>query len=157
MDEIEFISGSVELLDEIEQLWNSQKKFHCDVCTHFAENFGKRHFQQRKKELCEKSETGKLRIEIARIKGEPEPVGYCVSSVDKDGNGEIDSIFVKSSYRRLGIASRLVDASLKWMDSLGAKKKTISVLFGNDTAIDFYKKFNFYPRTFELEQKEAGC
>lgn len=155
MDGIEFISGSVELLDEIAPLWAELNELHCSVSEHFAEAFAERKFQQRRKELCKKSDTGKLRLDIARFNGESAVVGYCATTLDMDGNGEIDSIYVKHQFRKMRIGGHLMDAGLCWLNSLGVGKISVSVAYGNNNALDFYKKFDFFPRTFQLEQKEA--
>ena len=155
MDEFEYISGGPELLDNIADLWAKLNQLHGNISPHFCEVFQQRAFHDRKKELIAKSKTGKLRVDIARLNSGLDVIGYCVSTVDSNKEGEIDSIFVEEQYRCQGIAQQLMKSTLGWMGNLGVTKKHVSVVFGNDKALAFYKKFGFYPGTFELIQKNT--
>mgnify|MGYP000956525834 FL=1 len=79
-------------------------------------------------------------------------VGHCISSVDKDYTGEIDSIFVLKGYRGVGIGEQLMQKGLQWMDDMGAEKIVVNVAAGNEQAFGFYEKYGFYPRRTMLEQ-----
>ena len=78
--------------------------------------------------------------------------GYCISSVDKNNTGEIDSIFVLHSCRGLGIGEQLMQKGLQWMDEIGAEKIVVNVAAGNEQAFGFYERYGFYPRRTMLEQ-----
>ena len=79
-------------------------------------------------------------------------VGYCVSSISPEMEGEIDSIYVEEEYRSEGIGGSLIQRALSWMDENGIKKRVIVVANGNEESIAFYKNYGFYPRATVLEQ-----
>ena len=95
-----------------------------------------------------------MRIDIARDNETGENVGYCITTVSKDNLGEIDSIYIERGYRRRGIGDSLMKKALAWMDGLSIAKRVIAVASGNEEVIDFYRRFNFFPRTIILEQVE---
>jgi ribosomal protein S18 acetylase RimI-like enzyme len=152
-DEIDYLSGGVELLDAMGPLWEKLNALHAIVSPHFADSFRKGSFGMRKAHLLDKSKTAQLRVDIAQEHGSPRLVGYCVSTVDTEGTGEIDSLFVEENCRGRGIGGRLMQAALSWMNERGAKKKHLAVAFGNTAALGFYERFGFYPRNIELVQR----
>ena len=82
-----------------------------------------------------------------------EPIGYCIASID-DMVGEIDSIYIQEQYRQKGIASELIQHALKWLDSQECETIQVSIAQGNESAFNFYKKFNFVER-ITLMQRTA--
>jgi GNAT superfamily N-acetyltransferase len=59
---------------------------------------------------------------------------------------------VKEEHRSQGIGTHLMRRALDWLDLLGCEKKTLTVVCGNEKALDFYREFSFYPRRIVLEQ-----
>ena len=112
-------------------------------------------FEKRRKVLLQKAATGEMRVDVAVDKNACRSVGYCVSSVNEDKTGEIESIFVAKDYRGLGIGASLLKAALAWMDSKGLEKKIVSVGAGNEQSFGFYERFGFRVRKTELEQTES--
>ena len=47
----------------------------------------------------------------------------------------------------------LMSDALAWMDKQKVKSKIIRVVYGNEYALNFYKKFNFFPSSIKLIQK----
>lgn len=153
MSDIEYLAGGVELLDAIGPLWTRLNQFHSQVSLHFGPVIAQRTFDQRKEGLLAKWRDGKLRVDIARTREPSTIIGYCVSSVDSCGTGEIDSLFVEEAYRRQGVGGRLMQAAVAWMDELNVVDKCIVVSSGNEKVWNFYAKFGFYLRRYELRQK----
>ena len=60
-------------------------------------------FQKRKADLLKKAGLGEMHVEIAVDQGRRQNVGYCVSSVNLEKTGEIESIFVAEAFRGMGI------------------------------------------------------
>jgi len=112
-------------------------------------------FDLRKKEILEKSRKGAVRIDLASDVDTGELVGYCVSTISVDKQGEIDSIYIEPGYRQSSIGVNLMKRALRWMDGLSATKKILVVAVGNEEVFEFYSQFNFYPRSTVLEQVEA--
>ncbi len=150
---IRYICSNEDLLDIIEPLWRELNEHHNNLSLHFKHEYDAINYEVRKGLLQEKAREGFLRIELVENVDDKEPVGYCVSSVDKRGQGEIDSIFVKSAYRGMGIGGCLMEKALGWMDELETKVKTVHVAAGNEAAFGFYARYGFLPRQTILKQK----
>ncbi len=153
--EVEYVHGGIEWLDEIGPLWEKLNALHGERSPHFADSFRNGSFSKRKAELLTKSQTAQLRVDLAREHDSMHPLGYCISTVDADGTGEIESLFVDESCRRRGIGGHLMQAALAWMTGEGAKKKRLLVAFGNDAPLGFYQRFGFQPRNLELVQRSS--
>jgi ribosomal protein S18 acetylase RimI-like enzyme len=152
-NEIFYISGGQELLDDIEPLWEGLNTHHEAVSPHFKGDFRYYTFEQRVEKLLKKIQNGKLRIDLAKA-GE-HTVGYVVSSVSEDGVGEIESIFIKHGYRERAIGDHLMRRTLAWLDDCDAHTKLIEVATGNEGSYKFYARFGFFPRVTTLQQKNA--
>lgn len=111
---------------------------------------GRKTFQERKEELLEKSSGGLLRVEVARD-GDGRVIAYCVSSIDQSLRGEADSIFVTVEHRGMGIGTRLMEGSMRWMDGLGVRTRVLTAIVGNEGVHDFYARFGFLPKNVLLE------
>jgi diamine N-acetyltransferase len=153
MDEIEYLWGGVELLDAVGPLWTKLNQFHSQVSLHFGSVIAERTFRDRKNGLIAKSRSARLRVDVARRRDSATVIGYCVASVDASRTGEIDSLFVEEAYRRHGVGGRLMQAAVAWMDEMGAVEKRVVVTSGNEDVWNFYAKFGFYLRRYELRQK----
>jgi ribosomal protein S18 acetylase RimI-like enzyme len=82
--------------------------------------------------------------------------GYCISTISGDRQGEIESIYIEPDYRGSGIGDSLMKRALRWMDECSVTKKVLGVGAGNEEVFEFYRRYNFYPRTTILEQVETG-
>lgn len=142
--------------DEIElirPLWEQLNSYHHAKASRFREHYEQMSFEDRRSHFCRLDESGYFRLDLAQDKETRRYIGYCVSSVSAEHTGEIESLFVDQEFRSAGIGTALVTRGLKWMDSLGALRKRVSVGDGNESAWAFYRKFGFYPRMTVLEQK----
>ncbi|NLG84512.1 MAG: GNAT family N-acetyltransferase [Firmicutes bacterium] len=151
-DQIEIIHGGEELLDRIEPLWERLRDHHRARAGRFAAWFARHTFARRRDELRRKSLGGALLVEIARDPATGRDVGYCVSSLDAEGQGEIESIFVEEAYRRRGLGDGFLHRALTWLAEKGARDVKIVVACGNEEALGFYARYGFYPRTYVLRQ-----
>lgn len=109
----------------------------------------------RNKELVKKFEKGKIRVDLARDGDTQELVGYCISTISVEKEGEIQSIYIEPEYRKCGIGNEMMKKALHWMEENSINKKILGVGAGNEEVITFYKRYSFYPRTIILEQVEA--
>jgi ribosomal protein S18 acetylase RimI-like enzyme len=153
---IEYQEIDAGALDLIGPLWQKLNEYHRVRSQHFANSFEKHTFDWRKKDLLEKSNSGSLRIDLAKDLDTGELIGYCVSTISKDKQGEIDSIYVEPGYRQSGIGDYLMRRALRWMDDLSVAKKILRVGAGNEEVFEFHRKYDFYPRTIILEQVRTG-
>jgi diamine N-acetyltransferase len=149
---MKFNVGGEELLDHIKPLWQGLTQHMLDSSTIFKKYYASITFEKRKNALLKKTTNGEMHITIALDEATGEKVGYCISSVDDEKTGEIDSIFVGKAYRGLGVGGGLIKEALVWMDTKGAKSKIVAVGAGNEGAFGFYNRFGFQHRKTMLEQ-----
>ena len=156
MPKIEYTTADFQGLDIIAPLWRELIKHHAEHSTHFSKQLAAMTFEERKKQLIEKSRDGALRIDLARDKESDKLIGYCVGTVSKDNRGEVESIYVEPEYRRSGIADAMLLGCLAWMEEKSVKKKVLVVAVGNEEIIPLYEKHAFYPRAIIMEHVEDG-
>lgn len=65
------------------------------------------------------------------------------SEVDNIKVSLIDGLYVESEYRNKGIASSLIEASLKWAKENNINAVKIKVITENQAALKLYEKYNF--------------
>jgi diamine N-acetyltransferase len=146
---VRYISGNEELLDKIEPLWTLLNQQHLRLSKHFKNYYLDMTFQKRKITLLKKAQDGKLRVDIANA---DQPVGYCVSSINTQKEGVIESLFVDKNYRLTGIGDALIRKAIDWLDNEGATSKIVEVSVGNEEAFGFYERYGFLPRKTMLKQ-----
>ena len=125
--QMEYFSENEKLLNSIRLLWEGLNQHHFDLSPHFKQYYAEMSFGKRKAALLKKTANGVLRVDVAMDIVTGQNVGYCVSSVDEERTGEIESIFVASNYRRLGIGDSLMKKALTWMDKKVAVAKIVEV------------------------------
>ncbi|HCC35250.1 MAG TPA: N-acetyltransferase [Ruminococcaceae bacterium] len=147
--DIRYVSGGEELLDIIRDLWQELNNLHLEKSPHFRALYAQNTFEARKNSLLAAAKKGSLLTALA-YDGDL-PVGYCIASL-VEGTGEIESLFVLESYRKNGIAARLMDEALKWLAQLNPTKTVVKVSVGNENAFGFYARYGFLPRLTELQK-----
>lgn len=148
MSGIFYLTGNEKLLDEIKELWEGLNLIHLEKSSNFKNHYAANTFEKRKEVLLSKANKGSIFVVLAQDK--QKNIGYCVSTVN-DGVGEIESIFIHSSYRKLGIGNQLMQKSLDWIEKNHPKKVIVTVSVGNEEAFSFYQRFGLYPRVTQLE------
>ena len=134
-------------LDLIETIWNKNKEYHKDHSEYFKIKNGTEQFSKRKVVLESLED---LRVIV--VENENVQIGFCIASYDNE-RGTIESLYIEEEYRRQGIGTRLIKEQLKWFEEKGCKRIKVSTIYGNTTAIEFYKKFDFLPRAIILEKR----
>ena len=150
---IEYTSGSAELLNTIQPLWEQLNQHHEQISPYFKEEFHTNTFELRKAKLSRRYEHGQLRLDLAYHNDNL--VGYCVSGIDQDGIGEIESIFIAEEFRSQNVGGVLMQHALDWFDEQGVTSKVIDVAVGNERALKFYARFGFFPRVTRLKQRDG--
>jgi ribosomal protein S18 acetylase RimI-like enzyme len=145
---ITYKTGSIELIDEIESLWEAQRDYHGDVSTYFGDKFYSLKFDARKRSLTEEEKEKFLIIAY-----DENPIGYCISTVDKKKSAEIFSLYVNPKYRGQKIGEKIMDTSMAWIYEKEPSKIHLSVAIGNESVMKFYEKFGFRPFTVAMEVK----
>lgn len=149
MENFEYINGGIELLDLVQPLWKKLNKQHEDNSTYFHEEYKKMNFEVRKSKFITDNTVA---INIDLIKKEGVHIGYCISTINKEAIGEIDSLFIDKEYREFGLGDKLMTRGLEWLNNNNVKTKIIAVAEGNENVLEFYKKYNFYKRRVVLKQ-----
>lgn len=152
MNSIDYVVGSAELLDYVASLWEKLNEHHKNNSHDFKLKYSNMKFESRRSALLKKSSTGKLRVELAKLREHDAYIGYCISSIDSGGNGEIDSIYINPEFRGEHIGDNFMKNALEWMDSNEVISKSIGVATGNEQAFGFYRKYGFYPSVTTLRQ-----
>lgn len=117
---------------------------------YFSSDYQSLIFEERKQQLIKITETGMLRLDI--VKDDNKYLAYSVSSI-MDGKGSVDSLYVDKHYRNEGIGNKLMKRALNWMEINDVSDFEILVSYGNQDAINFYEKYDFYPKYLILKKK----
>ena len=153
---IQYVHGNEALLDSIRLLWQSLNQHHLDLSPYFKQDYVEMNFEKRESYWLKKALSTELRVDIAVDVMTGQNVGYCVSSIDEEKTGEIESIFVASNYRGWGIGDSLMRTVLAWMDEKGTAAKIVEVAVGNEQAFGFYNRYGFFTRKTVLKQIMKG-
>ena len=144
-------------IDAVRLLWEKLRGHHSPLLAGFPGAMPPFNFEPSKQEILGKAAA--IRIELVSAAPDGLDIAYCISTVTRDGLGEIDSMFVEEAYRGRGIGSELARHALDWLESAGATSKVVTVAHENEQALAFYKRFGFQPRTILLQQSglNAAC
>lgn len=153
---IEYVEKGKQDLDSIALLWEKLREHQRILSPHFSEHYAKRTWKRRRAELLQKSESGGLHVDVAIDSDTREIIGYCVSTMSSDRQGQLESIYIESNYRQFGIGDQLMRRALSWMNKMHAKTKTLTVGVGNEEVLTFYSRYGFYPKHITVEQVETG-
>lgn len=138
-----------ERYHEIEELWERLNTRHHELSGNFKEHFASLTFEKRMQAVFRKEQ---FAIFVAVDDGGY--AGYHIASVEKN-RGEIDSLFVDPARRVRGVGAKLMQAALGWLDGMGCAEIYLYVAEGNESALEYYKRFGFYKRFDLLQRKKT--
>jgi hypothetical protein len=122
---IRYIHGDQAILDKINLLWEELNEHHFQHSQNFKDHYNQMTFEKRKSDLMKKSFSGKMRVDLAINESSGSSVGYCVSSLNEEKKGEIESIFVNVAYRGLRVGDSLKKTRYHgWMRRALSKKSS---------------------------------
>ena len=151
MNNFEFVTGSIELLDFVQPLWEKLNKHHKVNSNYFQSRFINLKFEVRKNKFVNNNNL-KVKVDLIKDIDKDLYVGYCISTVNKELVGEIDSLFIEKEYRKYGLGDKLMNRTLDWLNINQVKTKIIGVVEGNENVLEFYKRYGFYKKKVILEQ-----
>ncbi|MBU5590153.1 GNAT family N-acetyltransferase [Clostridium sp. MSJ-4] len=151
MNNFEFVTGGIELLDFVQPLWEKLNKHHEVNSNYFQSRFINLEFEVRKNKFVNDNNL-EVKVDLIKDVEKDLNIAYCISTVNKELVGEIDSLFVEKEYRKYGLGDKLMNRALDWLNSNQVKTKIIGVAEGNENALEFYKRYGFYKRRVILEQ-----
>lgn len=143
-------AGDKELLPRVKPLWEKLNWHHLLNNTWFKHYYSTFSFETRQKHFLNEAIV-KLNVDLVSDRLHHRDVGYCVTSLNRGGAGEIESLYVDVDYRKLGLGDQLMRRAMAWLDEQGAASRTISVAEGNEEVLPFYQHYGFYPRAIVLE------
>ncbi len=152
---IKYIHGDQTMLDQVEDMWEELNSYHCKRSKHFKEHYLQMTWQKRKNTILKKATGGEIHIELAIDESSMRSIGYVISSINTEKTGEVESVYVESAFRHMGVGDALMENSLQWMDKNGTTSKQVEVSVGNESAWKFYRRFKFLPRKTTLKQAPA--
>lgn len=145
---IEIFDIPFDKIEVIKNLWEKNRKYHEDSSEYFSEAYRSIYFDERIKGF---KAFYKDALKITVVKDNDEYIGYCISTI-VEGKGEVESLHVNETKRRIGIGKELVVAHLEWMKENNCKVIGVTVSQENESTINFYKKLGFYPNTLYMQQ-----
>ncbi|MGL6108453.1 GNAT family N-acetyltransferase [Romboutsia sp.] len=152
MSEFQFIEGDIELINYVKPLWEKLNEYHKINSTYFESRFINLKFEDRTSKFINDDKMG-VKVDLIKDLDKDLYIGYCISTINKELAGEIDSLFIEAEYRKYGLGDQLMNRALEWLNNKEAKTKKIVVAEGNENALEFYKKYNFYTKSIILEHK----
>jgi len=135
----------------IKHLWIGLNDDHHDDSIYFKDHYASFTFEKRILKFADYDEESMM-IQIAES-ADHRPVGYCISTVDRDCTGEIDSILVDDDHRGNRIGDTLMRNCIAWLRERNCTKIRVGVAHGHESVFSFYRKYGFFPRMTYLEMK----
>ncbi|MFW5656567.1 MAG: GNAT family N-acetyltransferase [Bacteroidota bacterium] len=154
MNEIAIHIAGLTEIDSVQPLWEELNKQHAGQSTHFKNRFKKMTWEQRKSRLLKKADD--LILVYATLKNSDKLIGYCIATTEINSDeiqGEIDSILIEEAYRGSGIGKKLFEKSLEWLENKGVDSPKLLVAVGNESVLDYYKNFGFYPLHIIMQKR----
>lgn len=145
------ITGGIELIDNVCNLWNKLNRHHESKSRYFKSRFSTLKFEDRKSKFISDYNLD-VKIDLIKDVNKGLYIGYCISTINKELVGKIDSLFIDEDYRKFSLGDLLMKRALEWLNNKQAKTKIIIVAEGNESVLEFYKKSNFYTKNIVLEQ-----
>lgn len=160
-DGIVYLTGSVELLDEVQPLWEQLAQYHASKTKVFTGRYQSFGFERRRRMFIALAQSGKLRVDLAQVHNSSasiksiQSIGYCVDSIWTKFDrtiGEVESLFVEPAYCGRGIGGQLMRLALEWFEKHKVETRILYVAEGNEDVFDFYRRFGFFKHSTLLEQ-----
>jgi ribosomal protein S18 acetylase RimI-like enzyme len=151
MRQVDYIATDEKDIGLITPLREKIRQYHVERSKYFKERITEKSIEEMNRQLLAKSTHG-ICLDLVRAVKSGVLVGYCLSNINEERQGEILSIYLEPEYRRQRIGYKLMERALAWMDKQGAKHKVLGIGAGNEEVVDFYRHFNFEIRSVIMEQ-----
>jgi diamine N-acetyltransferase len=145
MNSFQFKEGSSELLAFCTTLWElfisnqaqnaGEMSVGVEEYIHNLQNNG----------LLQKTQDGKLQVQLVFVGDQEDPIGFCVTSLTKERVGEVEALFVLDRYQGNKLGGQLFQNALAWMEKEGSTEQRLVVAVGNEKVFDFYARYGFFP------------
>ena len=128
-------------------LWLKNSRYHSDKSEYFNDSFDASMFQKR---VYSWNRAASLIITVAQK--DENIIAFCISSIYEE-YGNIESLFVRSDFRKQGIGKRLVLKHIDWFHKNNCQRIEVSTVYHNQEAIEFYKSVGMFPKTITMRLK----
>ncbi len=150
---IQIRAGGAELIGLTKPLWEKQKTYHLGIDRLSPENYVDLSFEERAIRIQKKG--AHLTTLLAEDRTTDHLIGYSLATINLEGVGEIDSVFVEENYRGKGVGTALIKATLVWMEENKVQKTKLHVLDVNQSAVSLYRTLGFEPRMVEMIRRPS--
>ncbi|EKQ58281.1 MULTISPECIES: GNAT family N-acetyltransferase [unclassified Clostridium] len=147
---INIVTKGIKDIELIKPLWEQLNSVHLEKSVYFKQRFENFTFDKRMKSIIQKADGENIKLDILLDDDSGKYTGYCLSAID-DGYGEIESIYIERDYRKFGLGGKLMESSLDWFESNNIKNIKINVVYANDDALPFYKRYGFNISNYVLK------
>lgn len=137
---MELIKGQVDYHHHIDKYYKSFSKYRG------LKEYTKTQLEDKKVKIFVAENNGKVIGRIVGVIIKPSP--YVVPK--KIGN--VDEAFIKSGYRRKGVAGKLLGELMKWFEKKNIKHIELSVDARNKIGVTAWRKFGFYDYRIEMRK-----
>jgi ribosomal protein S18 acetylase RimI-like enzyme len=138
----------VQQIQTIKPLWEALNVLHAECSPHFATVFRKLTFEARMAPLIEGDPND---IKVTVIEDDKDICAYCMSTITGP-TGEIHSLYTREDRRNKHLGRTLVSLHQEWFKERRCTSIKLSVVFGNESVLDFYRKLGFFELAVELRQ-----
>ncbi len=139
-------------LKGIQATWEKLTAYHAETSKHFKEYFSDYPFSNREVKLKKHGEGGKTKIDLVVDDETNITYAHCISIIDRDGKGELESLYVDEALRGMSFGKKLVDRAVEWFEENNIDEFAIEVSVGNEEALGFYEKYGYKPFSYNLQK-----
>jgi diamine N-acetyltransferase len=130
-------TGSIDI---IEPMWVLLNEMHKEFDRRIMQPVRTTTWPERREQLIGKSG---FKVNIELLYEKKNRIGYCYSTIDRDGIGEVESVFIDEQFRSRGFGELLMESALSFFEQNRAADIKIWVHPANTRAMSFYWRFGF--------------
>jgi len=144
------ISWNPDDLKAIQPTWEKLTTHHAETSKYFKAYFSDYPFSNREAKLKKRGEGGKTKIDLVVDDETDIPYAHCISIIDCDGKGELESLYVDETLRKMSYGKILMNRAVEWFEENNIDEFAIEVSVGNEDALAFYEKYGYKPFSYNL-------
>lgn len=145
MDLFQFQTGGSELLNSCDHLWELFISNQIQNAGEMSDGIEEYLSSLRNGGLAEKTQAGKLHVQLVFVPQNPQAIAFCITSLTKKRIGEVETLFVIDRYQGNKLGGKLFQNALNWMEQENAVEQRLVVATGNESVFAFYGKYGFFP------------
>ncbi|MBN2259222.1 MAG: GNAT family N-acetyltransferase [Clostridiales bacterium] len=147
------IEWNPEDIVAIKSTWEKLTKHHESVSNYFSDYFSDYPFSVREEKLRKHGKNGMTKIDLIIDDSNNQTYGHCISIIDSDGKGELESLYVSNHLRGKRFGKSLVERAIIWFEEHQINEFNIEVAVGNEEVLQFYEQFGYQPFSYNLKKR----